>query len=69
MMEKRNFVTSARTSMEGAAEIDDIIAAGEGAFAAGGRHAGRKSAPGSEAARLEKSASDEDERTDSGEGA
>ena len=28
MMEKRNFVTSARTPMDGASDIDDIIDAG-----------------------------------------
>lgn len=28
MMEKRNFVTQARTPMDGAADIDDIIDAG-----------------------------------------
>lgn len=67
MMEKRNFVTSARTSMEGAAEIDGIIAAGEGVFAARKRSPERGRSP--EAERFEKLSSAEDERTDSGEGA
>ena len=32
MMEKRNFVTSARTPMDGASDIDDIIDAGSAAM-------------------------------------
>lgn len=32
MMEKRNFVTSARTPMEGAKDIDDILDAGAESF-------------------------------------
>ena len=54
MMEKRNFVTSARTPMQGAADIDDILDAGALAF---GRPVKRASA-------LEKKASAEDEKTD-----
>ena len=55
MMEKRNFVTSARTPMDGASEIDDIVEAG--AAALGGR---RRTAD----AKFEKRASKEDEKTD-----
>lgn len=54
MMEKRNFVTSARTPMEGASDIDDIIDAGSKAF---GRTQKRASV-------MEKKASSEDEKTD-----
>jgi hypothetical protein len=36
MMEKRNFVTSSRTPMEGASDIDDVLDAGAEAF--GGKH-------------------------------
>ena len=54
MMEKRNFVTSARTPMQGAADIDDILDAGARAF-------GR---PVKRACALEKKASAEDEKTD-----
>ena len=56
MMEKRNFVTSARTPMSGASDIDDIIDAGAKAF---GAKAMRKSGA------FEKKASEEDEKTDS----
>lgn len=34
-MEKRNFVTSSRTPMEGASDIDDVLAAGAKAFGSG----------------------------------
>lgn len=55
MMEKRNFVTSARTPMQGASDVDDILKAGAEAF-------GRKMRePGA----LEKKASAEDEKSDS----
>lgn len=54
MMEKRNFVTSARTPLEGASDIDDIIDAGTKAF---GRTQKRASV-------MEKKASAEDEKTD-----
>lgn len=54
MMEKRNFVTSARTPMQGAADIDDILDEGAKAF---GHHVKRAGA-------LEKKASAEDEKTD-----
>ena len=54
MMEKRNFVTSARTPMQGAADIDDILDAGSREF---GRPVKRANA-------LEKKASAEDEKTD-----
>ena len=53
-MEKRNFVTTARTPMQGAADIDDILDAGASAF---GRSAKCACA-------LEKRASAEDEKTD-----
>ena len=55
MMEKRNFVTSARTPMEGASDIDDIIDAGTKAF-------GRRMSKSASA--MEKKASEEDEKTD-----
>ena len=55
MMEKRNFVTSARTPMEGASDIDDIVAAGTSAF----RQSRQKSASA-----LEKRARAEDEKSD-----
>lgn len=54
-MEKRNFVTSVRTPMEGASDIDDIIGAGTSAF----RNARMKSASA-----MVKKASEEDEKTD-----
>lgn len=57
MMEKRNFVTSARTPMEGASDIDDIVDAGSEVF---GRARGEASA-------MEKKASSEDEKSDRGE--
>lgn len=55
MIEKRNFVTSVRTPMEGAADIDDIVDAGSAAFG----HARQK-----QAAAMEKKASEEDEKSD-----
>ena len=55
MMEKRNFVTSARTPMESASDIDDIVDAGAAAF----RNGRRKSASA-----LEKRARAEDEKSD-----
>ena len=54
MMEKRNFVTSVRTPMEGSADIDDIIDEGAKAF---GLKPTKKCA-------FEKRASSEDEKTD-----
>lgn len=54
MMEKRNFVTSARTPMEGASDVDDILKAGAQAF-------GR---PARGLSKFEKKASAEDEKTD-----
>lgn len=57
MMEKRNFVTSARTPKTGASDIDDVLAAGAKAF-------GRRLAPKGDA--LVKKASAEDEKTDKG---
>jgi hypothetical protein len=56
MMEKRNFVTSARTPAAGAADIDDILDAGATGF-------GRKAATKAENA-FEKKASAEDEKSD-----
>lgn len=53
-MEKRNFVTSVRTPMEGSADIDDIIDEGAKAF---GLKPTKKCA-------FEKRASSEDEKTD-----
>lgn len=58
MMEKRNFVTSARTPMDGASEIDDVLA--EGARCFGSRKATK------DADAFEKKASAEDEKSDSG---
>lgn len=55
MMEKRNFVTSARTPMNGVSDIDDVIEAGMEAF-------GRASEK--TASELEKKASAEDEKAD-----
>ena len=57
-MEKRNFVTSARTPMEGASDIDDVLDAGAAAF---------KTAKARTASALEKKASAEDEKSDRGE--
>lgn len=57
MMEKRNFVTRARTPMEGAAEIDEILSAGAKAF-------GRDKKVNDTMNTLEKKASSEDEKTD-----
>lgn len=56
MMEKRNFVTSARTPGAGVSDIDDILDAGAGAF-------GRKRVNACKTA-FEKKASAEDEKTD-----
>ena len=54
MMEKRNFVTSARTPMDGASDIDDIIDSGASAMGLKSRKPGR----------FEKNASAEDEKSD-----
>jgi hypothetical protein len=56
MMEKRNFVTSARTPAAGAADIDDILDAGTAGF-------GRKTTTKVVNA-FEKKASAEDEKSD-----
>ena len=56
MMEKRNFVTSARTPMQGASDIDDIVDAGTAEF----MHAKRRTASA-----FEKKASAKDEMSDS----
>lgn len=56
MMEKRNFVTSARTPEAGAADIDEVLAEGAKAFKT---HSCLKSANS-----FEKKASAEDEKTD-----
>lgn len=56
MMEKRNFVTSARTPEAGAADIDDILDAGAAGFS-------RKTSIKTSNA-FEKKASDEDEKSD-----
>ena len=55
MMEKRNFVTSARTPMDGASDIDDILEAGSASW--GGARMKK-------ASDFEKKASAEDEKTD-----
>ena len=60
MMEKRNFVTSARTPKAGAADIDEVLEAGAVAF---GRKRMAKTASDRS---FEKKASAEDERTDRG---
>lgn len=60
MMEKRNFVTSMRTPMEGAADIDDIIAAGTKAMGVGMA----KAAGAKESDRLRERAIEEDEKSD-----
>lgn len=57
MMEKRNFVTSARTPMDRASEIDDVLA--EGARCFGIRNATK------DAEAFEKKASAEDDKSDS----
>lgn len=54
-MEKRNFVTSARTPEAGASDIDDVLEVGAKAF-------GRRLAPSSDV--LVKKASAEDEKSD-----
>lgn len=54
MMEKRNFVTSVRTPMQGSSDIDDIIDAGAAAFGVKARKEGS----------FEKKASAEDEKSD-----
>ena len=54
MIEKRNFVTSARTPMEGASDVDDILDAGAKAFGCRIRNEGA----------FEKKASAEDEKSD-----
>lgn len=57
MMEKRNFVTSSRTPMEGASDIDDVLAAGAGAF-------GKRNGTVKQASSMEMKASVEDEKSD-----
>lgn len=59
MMEKRNFVTSARTPETGAADIDEVLAEGAKAFKTFKTHSCLKSANA-----FEKKASAEDEKTD-----
>lgn len=56
MMEKRNFVTSARTPEAGAADIDEVLAEGAKVFKP---HSCQKPANA-----FEKKASAEDEKTD-----
>lgn len=53
-MEKRNFVTSSRTPMEGSSDVDDILDAGAKAFGCRIRKEGA----------FEKKASEEDEKSD-----
>ena len=60
MMEKRNFVTSSRTPMEGASDIDDVLAAGAKAFGQGRI----KKASDASGASFEKKALAEDEKSD-----
>lgn len=57
MMEKRNFVTSARTPKAGVADIDDILDASAAGFS---RRTSTKTANA-----FEKKASAEDEKSDS----
>lgn len=59
MMEKRNFVTSVRTPMDGASDIDGILDAGAQVFKKARR----------EKSEFQKKASAEDERTDTLDGA
>lgn len=59
-MEKRNFVTSSRTPMEGASDIDDVLAAGAKEFGPGRV----KKASDTSGASLEKKALAEDEKSD-----
>lgn len=54
MMEKRNFVTSARTPMAGASDIDDVLEEGARSFGCRIRKEGS----------FEKKASLEDEKSD-----
>jgi len=60
MMEKRNFVTSSRTPMEGASDIDDVLAAGAKAFGQGRV----KKASDASVTSFEKKALAEDEKSD-----
>ena len=57
MMEKRNFVTSSRTPMEGASDIDDVLEAGAGAF-------GKRNCTVKQASALDMKSSVEDEKSD-----
>ena len=57
MMEKRNFVTSSRTPMEGASDIDEVLEAGAGAF-------GKRNYTVKQASALDMKASVEDEKSD-----
>ena len=59
MMEKRNFVTSARTPEAGAADIDDVLSEGAKSFK---RNLVKTAGAGPNA--FEKKASDEDEKSD-----
>lgn len=59
-MEKRNFVTSSRTPMEGASDIDDVLAAGEKVFGSG--RVKKASCPSDPS--FEKKARAEDEKSD-----
>lgn len=61
MMEKRNFVTSARTPMDCASGVDDVVMAGVEAL-------GRNMRKTSDGDAFAKTASAEDEKTDSCEG-
>ena len=57
MMEKRNFVTSSRTPMDGASDIDEVLEAGEGAFC-------KRNYAVKQASVIEMKASVEDEKSD-----
>ena len=59
-MEKRNFVTSSRTHMEGASDIDDVMTAGAKTFGQGRV----KNASDSSGISFEKKALAEDEKSD-----
>ena len=59
-MEKRNFVTSSRTAMDGACDIDDVLSAGAKEF---GRGRVKKASDASVDS-FEKNAMSEDEKSD-----
>jgi hypothetical protein len=56
-MEKRNFVTSSRTPMEGASDIDEVLEAGAGAF-------GKRNCIVKQSSAIDIKSSEEDEKSD-----